>query len=85
MLLWPLFDEFLREFDYALLILEIFGVAEGQEKEGFLPRCFECRIVTVLDPFEGKTESLGILREGLSGASINCAPELIKDDDQRET
>ena len=72
-LFWRLFDEFLRELDHLLQFCEIFGVAERQEKEGLLPRCFERRVVTVLDPFESKGESLWILRERLSGPAMDRA------------
>ena len=72
-LFWRLFDEFLRELDHLLQFCEILGVAERQEKEGFLPRCFERRVVTVLDPFESKGESLRILRERLSGPAMDRA------------
>ncbi len=63
----------LRELDHLLQFCEIFGVAERQEKEGLLPRCFERRVVTVLDPFESKGESLWILRERLSGPAMDRA------------
>ena len=73
MLLWGVFDEFLRELHRSLQICEILGVAERQEEEGFLPRCFERRVVTVLNPFESKGESLRILRERLSGPAMERA------------
>jgi hypothetical protein len=48
-------------------------MSERQEKEGFLPRRFERRIVTDLDAFEREAECLGILRERLSGAAMDRA------------
>jgi hypothetical protein len=83
-LLWCLFDKFRCEIDRSFQIREILGVAEGQEKEGFLPGVIERRVLTVLDPFESKAESLWILRERLSGAAMDRARELIKNDDKRE-
>jgi len=65
MLLWGVFDKFLRELHRLLQISEILGMAERQEKKGFFPGVIERRVVTVLDPFESKGESLWILREAV--------------------
>ena len=83
-LLWCLFDEFFCEFDRSFQISEILGVAEGQEKEGFLPGVIQGCIVTVLDPFERKGESLRILRERLSASAMDRARELIENNDKRQ-
>jgi hypothetical protein len=73
MLLWRLFDKFLCEIYGSFQIRELLGMSERQEEEGFLPRCFERRVVAGLDPFECKAESLRILRERLSGPAMERA------------
>ena len=83
-LLWSFSCEFLSEFNRPFLIREILGMSERQEKESFFPRRLERCVVTVLDPFEGKAESLGILCERLSGAAMDRARELVEDDDKGE-
>jgi len=82
--LWSLFDEFLREFDRSFLISEILGMSERQEKERFLPGSLKRRIVTDLDPFESKGESLRTLRQRLGGSAMDRARELIENDDNRQ-
>jgi hypothetical protein len=63
---------------------ELLGMSERQEKESFLPGRIERCVVTVLDPFDGETESLRILREGLSGSMVNRARELTQNDNECE-
>jgi hypothetical protein len=73
MLLWSLFDKFLCETYRSFQIRELLGMPERQEEEGFLPGVIEGCIVTVLDPFERKGESLRILRECLSSSAMDRA------------
>ena len=47
MLLWCLFDKFRCEIDRSLQIRENLGMAEGQEKESFLPGIIQGCIMTV--------------------------------------
>ena len=70
-LLGRLSHQFFCEFDYPLLVREILGVPQGQEKEGFFPRVLEGRIVTDLDSFECEAECFGILGERLSSSTMD--------------
>ena len=73
MLLRRLFDKLFCEIDRSFQIRELLGMSEGQEKEGFLPRCLERGVVADFDPFECEPERFGILRECLSRSAMDRA------------
>jgi hypothetical protein len=78
-------NEFLRQLDHEIEVLELFRVPEGQHEECLLPGRFQSGVLTGGESPQSERQRLRIVRERSAASAVDGPRELVECNDQGES